>query len=256
MSINSIRFVAALAAAMVAAGVAAAAEIKVLSAGAYRQVLGAMAPDFEKRTGHKLVVDRGTVGQLVKRIEDGEAFDFVIVTPAAIDKLTQAGKVAAGTLTPRASVGVGVMVKEGAPRPDVSTVDAFKKTLLAAKTVAYIDPASGGSSGIYTAKLLKSLGIADSVKPKERLKKGGHVADLVVSGEAEIGIQQISEIVPVKGVTFVGPLPKEIQNVTVYAAGIAAKARNPDAVKALLATLTGPQAAEVLKSKGMEKPGS
>jgi molybdate transport system substrate-binding protein len=255
MSFKFIRFVAALAAAMTISGVVQAAEIKVLSAGAYRQVLGEVTPGFEKRTGHKLVIDRGTVGQLVKRIEDGEAFDFVIVTPAAIEKLINAGKVAAGTMAPLASVGVGVMVKEGAPKPDVSTVDAFKKTLLAAKTVSYIDPASGGSSGIYTAKLLNSLGIADAVKPKERLKKGGHVADLVVNGEAEIGIQQISEIVPVKGVTYVGPLPKEIQNVTVYAAGIAAKAANPDAVKALLATLTGPEAAQVLKAKGMEKPG-
>ncbi len=255
MSFGFIRFVAALAAATAVAGAAQAAEIRVLSAGAYRQVLGEMTPGFEKRTGHKLVIDRGTVGQLVKRIEDGEAFDIVIVTPAAIERLTKAGRVVAGTLAPVASVGVGVMVKEGAPKPDVSTVDAFKKTLLAAKTVSYIDPKSGGSSGIYTAKLLASLGIADAVKPKERLKKGGHVADLVVSGEAEVGIQQISEIVTVKGVTFVGPLPKQIQNYTVYAAGLAAKASNPDAVKALLATLTGPEAAAVLKSKGMDKPG-
>ena len=256
MSLRFVRFVAVLAAATVAAGTAEAAEIKVLSAGAYRQVLGELTPGFEKRTGHKLVIDRGTVGQLVKRIEDGEAFDFVIVTPAAIEKLTKAGRIAAGTLAPVASVGVGVMVKEGAPKPDVSTVDAFKKTLLAAKTVSYIDPASGGSSGIYTAKLLASLGIADAVKPKQRLKKGGHVADLVVSGEAEVGIQQISEIVTVKGVTFVGPLPKQIQNYTVYAAGIAAKTGNPDAVKALLATLTGPAADQVLNAKGMEKPGN
>ncbi len=255
MSFRSFGFAAALAAALTAAGAAGAAEIKVFSAGAYRQVLGELAPDFEKRTGHKLAIERGTVGQLVKKVESGEAFDFVIVTPAAIDKLVKGGHVADGTKTPVASVGVGVMVKEGAPKPDIATVDAFKKALLAAKTVAYIDPASGGSSGIYTAKMLAGLGIADAIKPKERLKKGGHVAELVAGGEAEIGLQQISEIVPVKGVTFVGPLPKEIQKITVYAAGIAAKTRNPDAAKALLAALTGPEAARVLKAKGMEKPG-
>ena len=113
-------------------------------------------------------------------------------------------------------------MKEGAPKPDVSTVEAFKRALLAAKSVAYIDPASGGSSGIYIDKLLERLGIADQIRPKAKLKKGGHVADLIVSGEAELGLHQISEIVPVKGAALVGPLPKEIQNTTTYAAGLSA----------------------------------
>ena len=234
---------------------AAADEIKVLSAGAYLQVLNALTPDFEKRTGHKLVVDRGTVGQLMKRVEDGEAFDLVVVTPAGIEKLVAAGHVATGTATPLARVGIGVMVKEGAARPDVGTVESFKKTLLAAKSVAYIDPKSGGSSGIYTARLLERLGIADQIRPKEKLKQGGHVADLVVSGEAEIGVQQISEIIPIKGVVFAGPLPKEIQNYTVYSAGVGAKAASAGAARALLETLASPGAAAELKAKGMEPPG-
>ena len=148
------------------------------------------------------------------------------------------------------------MVKAGAPAPDISSVEAFKRALLAAKSVAYIDPASGGSSGIYVAGLLDKLGIADQVKPKAKLKKGGYVADLIVSGEAELGIHQISEIVPVKEVTLIGPLPAEIQNYTVYAAGIGAGAKDAEAAKALIKALTGPAAAAVLKSKGMEAAGS
>jgi molybdate transport system substrate-binding protein len=148
------------------------------------------------------------------------------------------------------------MVKEGAPKPDVGTVDAFKKAVLAAKSVAYIDPASGGSSGIYVAKLLEQLGIADQVKPKAKLKQGGYVADLIESGEAELGIHQISEIVPHKGVTLVGPLPKEIQNYTTYAAGVASAAKDKDGATALVKFLSGPRTGEILKSKGMEAAGS
>jgi molybdate transport system substrate-binding protein len=147
------------------------------------------------------------------------------------------------------------MVKEGAPKPDVGTVEAFKKTLLEAKSVAYNDPKSGASSGIYTAQLLDKLGISEQIKPKAKLMQGGHVAELVISGEAEIGLQQISEIVPVKGVTFAGPLPSEIQNYTTYAAGVGAKARSAGAARALLDALASPGAAAELKAKGMEPPG-
>ena len=198
-----------------------AAEIKVLTAGAYKQVVLALVPDFEKQTGHKVTVDNGTTGQLKKRIEGGEAFDLLVITPAVIDELIAepaSSPPAARSISPR--VGIGVVVKEGAPKPDIGTVDKFKQALLAAKSVAYIDPASGGSSGIYIDKLLVKLGIADQIKPKAKLKQGGHVADLIVSGEAELGIHQISEIVPVKGAALVGPLPKEIQNTTTYAAAL------------------------------------
>jgi molybdate transport system substrate-binding protein len=231
---------------------ATAAEIKVLSAGAFKQVVLALVPDFEKQTGHKVTVDNGTVGELKKRIEGGESFDLAVITPGVIDDLIVKGKLAAGSKVMLASVGVGVVVKEGAPKPDVSTVEAFKAALLAAKSVAYIDPASGGSSGIYIDKLLVKLGIADQIRPKAKLKKGGHVADLIVSGEAELGIHQISEILPVKGVTLVGPLPKEIQNTTTYAAALNASPLNKEAAAALIKALAGPGAAAVLKSKGME----
>lgn len=235
---------------------ASAAEVKVLTAGAFKQVLLEAAPAFERESGHKLVIDNDTVGALVKRIEGGEAFDVVVVSPSAVDGLAAKGKVVPGSRANLAKVGVGVMVREGAPKPDISTVAAFKQALLNAKSVGYIDPASGGSSGIYVDQLLGKLGIADQVRPKAKLKKGGYVADLVVSGEAELGIHQISEIVPVKEVTLVGPLPPEVQNYTTYAAAISTTARQSDAARALLKTLTTPAAAAVLKSKGMEAAGS
>jgi molybdate transport system substrate-binding protein len=235
---------------------ATAAEIKVLTAGAFKQIVVALAPEFEKQTGHKLVIENETVGALVKKIEGGEAFDVTFLSPGAVDDLIKKGKIADGSRVNIARVGVGVMVKEGAPKPDVNTVDAFKKAVLAAKSVSYIDPASGGSSGIYVAKLLDQLGIADQVRPKQKLKQGGYVADLIESGEAELGIHQISEIVPHKGVTLVGPLPKEIQNYTTYAAGISGAAKDKDAAMALVKFLSGPRMGELLKSKGMEPAGS
>jgi len=247
-----------LAMALVAAGAprgAAAAEIKVLTAGAFKQVLVALVPDFEKQSGHKVILDNDTVGALSKRIDGGEAFDVAVLTPAAVKDLAGKGKLAGGGVN-LARVGVGVMVRAGAPTPDIGTVEAFKRALLAAKSVAYIDPASGGSSGIYVAGLIDKLGIADAIKPKTRLKQGGYVADLIVKGDAELGIHQISEIVPVKEVTLVGPLPAEIQNYTVYAAGLGANARDREAANALIKALTSPAAAAVLKSRGMEAAGS
>ena len=235
---------------------AGAAEIKVLTAGAFKQSLLALIEDFQKQSGHKVVVENDTVGALAKRIEGGEAFDVAVLTPGAVNDLTGKGKFVAGSRANLARVGVGVMVRAGAPKPDVSSVDAFKQALLAAKSVAYIDPASGGSSGIYVAGLLDKLGIAEQVKPKTKLKHGGYVADLIVAGEAELGIHQISEIVPVKEVTLVGPLPAEIQNYTTYAAGISANAKESEAAKALIQALSGPEAAAVLKDRGMERPAS
>ncbi len=235
---------------------AAAVEIRVLTGGAFKQVLLALVPDFEKQTGHKVTIDNATVGALTKRIEGGEAFDIAVLTPKAVDELIAKGKFAAGSRQNLARVGVGVVVKDGTPKPDISSVDAFKKALLAAKSVAYIDPAAGGSSGIYVSGLLDRLGIAGEVKPKAKLIHGGAVAEHIAKGEAEVGIHQISEILPVKGVTLVGPLPADIQNYTVYAVGVSANAKQVEAAKALIKALSGPAAAAVLKSKGMDTPGS
>jgi molybdate transport system substrate-binding protein len=244
----------AIGAALAATG-AQAMELKVLTAGAFKSSVVALVPEYEKASGNKVVIDNDTVGALVKRIEAGDTFDLVVLTPAAIDEIIAKGKVAPGSRTNLARVGVGVMVKEGAPKPDVSTVEAFKKTVLAAKSVSFIDPASGGSSGIYVAKLMERLGIAAEVKPKEKLKEGGYVADYIASGEAELGIHQISEILPHAGVSLVGPLPQEIQNYTVYAAGIGATTTHADAAKALIAVFSGPSAQALFKAKGMEPAG-
>jgi len=171
-----------------------------------------------------------------------------------IDGLIGKGKIAPGSRVDVAKVGIGVAVKAGAPLPDIATVEAFRRTLLAARSVAYIDPKAGGSSGIYFDGLLDRLGIAGEVRPKARLKQGGYVADLVASGEAEVAVHQISEIVPVKGVVLVGPLPAEVQNFTTYTAAIGADAKDAAAAKALVDRLAGPAAGPILKTKGMEKP--
>jgi molybdate transport system substrate-binding protein len=234
---------------------AGAAELKLLTAGAFKSTVVALIPEYEKMSSNKVSVENDTVGGLMKRIEAGESFDVVVMTPETVDQLMGKGKVISGSRTNLARVGVGVMVKAGANQPDISTVEAFKKAVLDAKSVSFIDPASGGSSGIYIEKLLERLGISDQVKPKEKLKQGGYVADYVESGQAELGIHQISEILPHGGVTLVGPLPKEIQNYTVYAAGIGAETKQGDAAKALIASLVGPSAQALFKSKGME-PGA
>jgi molybdate transport system substrate-binding protein len=233
-------------------GEAAAAEIKLLTAGAFEQVVKDLVPSFERQSGHKVTIERGTAGELKARIERGDAFDVAVITPAVLDALAKAGKVVPASRTNVATVGVGVGVKQGAARPDISTVDAFKRALLDAKAVAYIDPASGGTSGIYIDKLLERLGIADEVRRKAKLKKGGHAAEFVASGEADIVLQQMSEIIPVKGVVAAGPLPAEIQNITTYSAAISSASKAPDAAQALLKALSGPEAAALLKAKGME----
>ncbi len=233
---------------------APAAELKVLTAGAFEPVILALVPDFEKQTGHAVKVERGNTGVLRQRVEGGDAFDVVVITEAVVGQLAKEGKLVAQSQTKVATVGVGVGVREGAPKPDISSVDGLKRALLAAKGVAYTDPSGGGTSGKYIGELLERLGIADQVRPKSKLKRGGHAGDFVASGEADIVLQQASEIIPVKGVTLIGPLPAEIQSITTYSAAISPHSKQPDAAQALLTYLSGLQAAVVLKAKGMEQP--
>jgi len=233
---------------------AEAAEIKVISGGAFKTVLTALVAQYQTESGNTVAVTYRTIGQHMKLIASGEeTFDVAVLTPEAIEALAKEGKVAPGR-TDLAKTGVGVVVKAGTPLPDISTVEAFKKTLLAAKSVAYIDPAAGGSSGIYVGKLLERLGIAKEVNAKAVLVHGGEVATHIVDGEAEIGIHQISEILAVKGAVLVGPLPAAIQNFTVYSAGVAAG--DGAAAKSLVKFLSGPHALSIIKAKGMEPAGS
>ena len=230
--------------------VARAEALKVLCAGAFRQVLQANLPPFEA-SGHTFELVSDTVGGLVRRIEAGESFDLVIASPAALTSLGKAGKIAA-VVSDLARVGVGVGYKEGTMKPDIDTVAGFKAALLAAKGVAYIDPAAGGTSGIYIAALLYKLGIGDEVRAKSVLVKIGYSAERIVSGEADIAVQQISEILPVKGVAYAGPLPAEIQSFTIYAAAIASRTGHSNAARTLIDLIRSPAGADIIRSKGME----
>lgn len=238
--------------ALLAPSAAALADtLKVLTAGAFKQVIVAMAPAFEAKTRHRLDVQNDTAGALAKRVDAGEAFDVIAVTPAVLRDLAAKGRVVPESVASAAKVGIGVAVKAGAPAPDIGTVDAFRKTVLDARAVAYIDPAAGGSSGIYLAGLFERLGVAAPVKAKAVLVPGGLVATRVVSGEADLAIHQVSEILPVAGATLVGPLPEPIQNYTEYAVAVGTASPRKDAAKALVALLAGPDAAATIRAAGM-----
>ncbi len=217
---------------------AEAAEVKVLSAGAVRAVVTEVADIFAKQSGHSVKGTFGTVGVVRGKLAAGEPADVVIATDAAIDEMAKQGLVVAGTRTDVARAGVGVGVREGAPHPDISTAETFKQALLAAKSIVYVDPAQGATSGIHFASVLKRLGIADQVKDKTILWPGGYAAEAVQKGQAEIVVHQISEILPLKGVSLVGPLPADLQKVTIYSAGLAAKAAAPEAARAFISFLT------------------
>lgn len=232
---------------------AKASDIKVISGGAFKQVLNALAEQYGNASGNKIDLTYRTVGQHLKLIESGEeSFDVAVLTPDAIDGFIKDGKVVAGSRADLAKTGVGVVVRAGTPLPDISSVDAFKRSLLAAESVAYIDPAAGGSSGIYVGGLLERLGIAAAINAKAKLIHGGAVAEHIAEGEAEIGVHQISEILPVKGVVLVGPLPAEIQNFTIYSAGVGTAAKDSATASALVKFLAGPHAVPIIKAKGME----
>jgi molybdate transport system substrate-binding protein len=225
-------------------------EIKMLHAGAITQVVRAVVPGFETATGHTVTLHRDTAGALMKLIMSGAPFDLALLTPMAIDKLS--ARFQRGSGTDIARVGIGVVVREGTPLPNIGTVEAFKSALLKARSVAYIDPHAGGSSGIYISRLLDQLGIASQVNAKAKLIHGGAVATHVANGEAELGIHQISEILPVKGIVLVGPLPKDIQHYTTYAAGISINAEHPEEARALLRAFADPQNAPLIRARGLE----
>jgi molybdate transport system substrate-binding protein len=232
---------------------ASASDLKLLTAGAYKPVALEIIPDFEKKTGHKVTVENDTAGGLAKRVAAGEYFDIVIMPPAGMAPFL-GNRLVQSSARPLANVGIGVTVKQGTPPPDISSVEAWKKSLLAARSVAYIDPDSGGSSGIYLAKLFEKLGIADQLKPKSVLVRGGLVAERVVKGDAEIGMQQMSEILVVPGAVLVGPIPMDVQNYTTYSGAISSESRSRAAADALMLVLADPSNAPILQKRGMVQP--
>jgi molybdate transport system substrate-binding protein len=236
------------------AGHALALEVKVLSAGAIKPVIADALPDFERRTGHKVTIENDTAGGLAKRVRAGERFDLLVMPLPGLQQLAGEGAVLGAGMLPLAKVGIGVAVKQGVPQPRIATTADFRDALLAARAVAYIDPASGGSSGIYLAQLFERMGIAPQVKAKAVLVPGGLVAQRLVTGEADIAVHQVSEILAVPGVTLVGPIPAEVQNYTVYAAGIGARSEAMGAAQQLLSVLAGVAVRAQLATFGMETP--
>jgi molybdate transport system substrate-binding protein len=238
------------------ADIANAAEIKVLSAIGIREVMEDLRPKFERISGHKLAITFATMGGVVKRVQDGEAADLVIIPRPGIDSIVKDGKAAPADVIVVASAGISVVVRKGASKPDISSPEALKRTLLAAKSITYTNPAAGGASGIHFAKVLERLGIANNVKAKTVFGQGGNTGIVVANGEAEIGVAQLPTLISVAGIEVVGPLPGDLQDTAVFAAAIMAGAHNAEAAKALVDFLRTPEAAAVIKTKGMEPEGS
>lgn len=229
-----------------------AAEIKVISSVGVKATLEQLKPEFERVTGHKVALVLGSAVPLKRQIDAGETFDVAILTPTMVGELVKAGKVAAGSTRNVAKVGMGVVGRAGAAKPDISTADVFKRTLLNAKSITH---SKEGLSGTYTASVIERLGIAAEMKPKTVLEtRSGHTAIAVVEGKAEIGFSLISEILPIAGAEFIGPFPPELQTYVVFTAGISPNAGDAQAAQAFVQFFSAPLALPILKSTGME-PG-
>jgi len=236
------------------AAIAGAAEVKVMFSGGFSAALYELGPEFERTTGNKVVLISGpsmgsTPQAIPNRIQRGEPVDVVIMVGYALEGLIKQGKVVSDSRIDLAQSGVGVAVRAGTPKPDISSSDALKRTLLRAKSIAYSDSASG----VYVStELFQRLGIADQVKGKSRMIPAEPVGKVVARGEAEIGFQQISELRPVSGIEVVGPLPPGLQKMTLFSAGVATSAKEPEAARAFIRFLASPAAAPVVTKTGME----
>lgn len=241
---------------LVLAGAASAADIKVMSSGAFSAAYRQLVPEFERSTHDTVATAYGaSMGNapdsIPSRLARGEPVDVVILAAPALDELIKQGKVVAGTRVDLARSSIGMVVRAGAPKPDIRSLDALKRTLLAAKSIAYSDSASG----VYlSTELFHRLGIADQVKRKCKRIASEPVGAVVARGDAEIGFQQISELLPVPGIDYVGPLPPGAQRVTVFSAGVASGAKEPDAARTLIQFLASPAVAGVIAKTGLEPP--
>ena len=246
--------VLALACALLTAAAVCAAEIKVVTSGAFTAAYLKLVPEYERSTHNKLVTEFGpsmgtTHNAIPLRLERGEIIDVVIMAGPALDNLIMQGKVRAGSRVDLVQSRIGMAVKAGAPKPDISTVDALKRTLLAAKSIAYSDSASG----VYlSTELFPKLGIADQIRGKTRKIEADPVGESIARGEVEIGFQQISELRPVKGIDIVGPLPPGAQKITIFAAGIPATSKHPAEAKALIEWLASPATHAAIKESGLD----
>jgi molybdate transport system substrate-binding protein len=237
--------------ALLAQGVAAtAAEVKVMAGAAMSGAFGELLPQFERATGHKIAIQYGSTGNFKKQIEAGDAFDLVIFGSDGVDDLIKQGKITGDTRLDIARVGIGVAVREGAPKPDISSVDALKNTLLNANSITYTPGSATGPE-----KVLDRLGIAEQVKGKIKPNPPDRALQVVAAGEVELAIGNAPSLLSAKDVQFVGLLPSELQNWFVNTAGIGSAAKEPDAAKALIKHFTTPEAAAVIKAKGMEPLG-
>ena len=234
------------------AGIVSAAEIKVYSTIGVKSAIEDLAPKFEKAAGHKLNITWGLISGFVKKAQEGDVPDVLIVSRPGIDSLTKDGKIAAGGVTLGESI-FAFGVKHGAPKPDISTVDAMKKTLLSARAVGYTNPAAGGASGVYFGKMIEKLGIASEIKAKSKFPPpAGFVGTLLTNGEVDIAFQSKPELTTTEGVDVVGPPPGDLGHTNVFAAGVGAASTNSEAGKALLKFLTTPEAQAVFKAKGFD----
>ena len=223
--------------------------MRVFSGNTLHGVFGALLPQFERQTGTKVEVAYDPAQIVLTRVKAGETGDLAILGEGVLDELIRMGKIDAGTRRVVARCGVGIGVRAGSAKPDFGTVDKLKRVLLDAKSIAYT---TSGASGIHFAKVIEKLGIANEVKAKGVTRPGGLVGELVASGEAEIAVQQIPEIMAVSGVELAGPLPGDAQNITTSAAGIFIGAREAATARALIDFLKTPAAAQVFKAKGLE----
>jgi molybdate transport system substrate-binding protein len=228
-------------------------EVSVLTSVALTSALDELAPQYERATGNRLKIGYSLIADIKKRIIAGETADVIILSRPAMDDLAKQDKFTGG-ITNVVGTPVAVAARAGAAKPDISSVDALKQSLLAAKSIVYSDPAKGGASGVYFAGVVDRLGLTEQLKAKTILVPGAQAGDVVARGEAEIGVAQASEIVPVAGAQLVGPLPGEYASTTLFTAGIGATTKAPDAAKSLIQFLNGPVAAPVFKSKGFQ-PG-
>ena len=248
----------ALVAALALAGAAEAAEIRVVSSGGFAAAFRTLAPAFERATGHTLVTGWGpsmgqTADAVPARLARGEPVDVLIMVGDALGHLVEQGTVAADSRADLARSGIGVVVRSGAPRPDIGSADALRRALLGARSIAYSDSASG----VYIEReMLPRLGIAGQVAGRARMIPAEPVGAVVARGEAEIGFQQISELRPIPGIDLVGPLPPGLQRVTVFSAGVLARSREPEAARALIRFLASPAAAPAIVDSGMEPMGT